>query len=137
METTILSQKSTNADLVRRGYEAFNNADMATLNEVFADDCSWHTPGKSPIAGKNKGKDKVFTQFGKYGAGTNGTFKAILKNIAVCDDGTIVTIHRNTAERNGKKLDVDCCVVFEFRDGQAISGKEFFFDLNSWDDFWN
>jgi hypothetical protein len=137
METTTMNRTSTNADVVRRGYEAFNKADIATLNEIFHDNSSWHTPGKSPLGGNHKGKQAVFTQFGRYGGETSGTFKAILKTVAVCDDGRVVGIHHNTGERNGKKLDVDCCIVFEFRDGQVLSGKEFFFDLNAWDDFWS
>jgi uncharacterized protein len=137
MEATTMNKKTTNTDLLRRGYEAFNNADMATLNELFHDDSTWDSPGKGPLAGHRKGKLAVFNQFGRYGSETNGTFQARLKTIAVNEDGTVVGIHRNTGERNGKKLDVDCCIVFEFRDGQVISGKEYFFDLNSWDAFWS
>jgi hypothetical protein len=135
METTMI--KTSNAETVRRGYAAFNAADLATLNEIFHDNASWHTPGKSPAAGLRKGKDVVFTQFGRYGGETNGSFKAILKTVAVCDDGRVVGIHHNTGERKGKKLDVDCCIVFEFKDGQVISGTEYFFDLNAWDEFWS
>ena len=53
------------------------------------------------------------------------------------DDGCVVGIHRNTAERNGKKLDVDCCIVFEVKDGRMVSGREHFYDLNAWDEFWS
>jgi ketosteroid isomerase-like protein len=137
MEVTTLNNTTTNADLVRRGYEAFNTADIATLNELFHDDCSWHTPGKSPVAGNYHGKQAVFTQFGRYGGETHGSFRALLKTVAVTEDGTVVGIHRNTGERNGKKLEVDCCIIFRFKDGQLISGTEYFFDLHSWDAFWS
>ena len=137
METNTLVMTATGADLVKRGYAAFNTADIAALNEIFHDNSSWHTPGKSSIGGFRKGKGDVFTQFGRYGGETNGTFKAALKTVAVGDDGRIVAIHTNTGERKGKKLDVDCCIVFEVKDGQIISGKEYFFDLNAWDDFWS
>jgi ketosteroid isomerase-like protein len=40
-----------NEELVRRGYEAFNNADVETLREVFADTTIFHEPGRSPISG--------------------------------------------------------------------------------------
>jgi hypothetical protein len=40
-----------NAEIVRRGYEAFNNADIDTLAELMDENASWHTPGRSPIAG--------------------------------------------------------------------------------------
>jgi uncharacterized protein len=135
METTMI--KTSNAETVRRGYAAFNNADISTLNELFHDNTSWHTPGKSSVAGMRKGKEAVFTQFGRYGGETNGTFKAELKSVAVCDDGRVVGIHHNSGERNGKKLDVDCCIVFEFKDGQVMSGTEYFFDLAAWDAFWS
>jgi len=68
-----------NAEVVRRGYEAFNKADIATLTEIMDENTSWHTPGRSPIAGHYQGRDAVFAQFGRYGGDTGGTFKAELK----------------------------------------------------------
>ena len=126
-----------NAVLVRKGYEAFNNGDMKTLTELFNPNATWHSPGKSRIAGDYKGREAVFGQFGRYGGETNGTFKAILKDLAICQDGHVVGIQRATAERNGKKLDVDCCIVFELKDGLFVDGKEYIYDLNAWDAFWS
>ena len=54
-----------NGDIVRRGYEAFNAADMKTLSELFDKDASWHTPGRGPIAGDRVGRDAVFGQFAR------------------------------------------------------------------------
>ena len=45
-----------NAAIVRRDYEAFNAADMETLTELFDESASWHTPGRSPIAGDHAGR---------------------------------------------------------------------------------
>ena len=137
MENIIMTIAEQNAELVRRGYAAFNAGDMKTLTELFHENSSWHTPGKSSIAGSRKGRDAVFAQFGRYGGDTGGTFKAVLQDVAMCEDGHIVGIHHNTAERNGKKLDVDCCIVFEIRDGRVLDGKEYFFDLHAWDAFWS
>jgi ketosteroid isomerase-like protein len=36
-----------NAAIVRRGYEAFNSGDLTTLPELFGDNVSWHTSGRS------------------------------------------------------------------------------------------
>ncbi len=55
-----------NAEIVRRGYHAFNTADMETLTELFDENASWHTPGRS-IGGDRKGREAVFAQFGRYG----------------------------------------------------------------------
>jgi hypothetical protein len=74
--------------------------------------------------------------FGRYGGETNGTFKADLKQVFGSDNGRVVAIHHNSGERNGKRLDSDCCIVFEVKNGQIVSGREYFFDLHNWDAFW-
>ena len=124
------------AAVVRRGYEAFNRADMETLTELFDENASWHTPGNSSAAGDRVGRDAVFAQFGRYGGETEGTFKAELKHVAA-GDGRVVGIHHNSGERNGKQLDVDCCIVFKIEDGRIIEGREHFYDLHNWDEFWS
>jgi ketosteroid isomerase-like protein len=58
-----------NAELVRRGYEAFNNANLETLTEIFDESASWHTPGRGPLAGDRVGRDAVFAQFGQCARG--------------------------------------------------------------------
>jgi len=128
--------KTHNVELVRRGYEAFNTADIETLTELMAPNASWHTPGRGPLAGDYEGRDAVFGQFGLYGGQTNGTFRATLQHVLATDEGCAVAVHHNTGERNGKTLDVSCCVVFEIEDGQVVSGREYFHDLQAWDDFW-
>ena len=125
------------AELVRRGYEAFNAGDMDTLTELFDENASWHTPGRSSIAGDHEGRDAAFTQFGRYGGDTGGTFKAELRYVLADDDGHVVGVHHNSAERNGKQLDVDCALVFEIKDGRVVDGREYFYDLNAWDEFWS
>lgn len=126
-----------NAELVRRGYEAFNTADVATLAEIFDESASWHTPGRSPLAGDAVGRDAVFAQFGRYGEGTGGTFRAELQHVLADDTGRVVALHHNSGTRAGRTLDVDCCIVFEIKDGRCVDGREFFSDLHAWDEFWS
>jgi ketosteroid isomerase-like protein len=127
----------TNADVVRRGYQAFNEADVATLDELFTDDATWTTPGTSGAAGTARGKDAVFAQFGRYGGETDGTFRADLATVFESDDGRVVGLHHNAGERNGRRLDTDCCIVFEVEDGRIRSGTEHFLDLHNWDQCWS
>jgi hypothetical protein len=132
-----MTEAEKNAETVRRGYAAFNSGDMKTLTEIFDESASWHTPGRSPLAGDRNGRDATFAQFGRYSGGTGGTFRAVLKSVGMSDDGRVVAIHHNTAKRDGKQLDVDCCLVFEFKDGRVIDGREYFFDLYAWEKFWS
>ncbi|MDH4111708.1 MAG: nuclear transport factor 2 family protein [Actinomycetota bacterium] len=132
-----MSLRDENAEVVRRAYEAFNTADMATLTELFDENASWHTPGRSSIAGDYQGRDEVFGQFGRFVEGTGGSFKAVLQNVYASQDGRVVALHHNTGERNGNQLDVDCCITFEIKDGRCVYGAEHFFDLYAWDEFWS
>jgi ketosteroid isomerase-like protein len=126
-----------NAEIVRRGYAAFNAADVKTLSELFNESASWHTPGRSPLAGDRQGREATFAHFGRYVGETGGTFKAELQRVLTDEDGRVIGIHRNTAERDGKKLDVYCCIVFEVEDGRITDGREHFYDLHAWDEFWS
>lgn len=126
-----------NADIVRRGYEAFNTADLDLLTELFDEQASWHTPGRGILAGDRAGRDEVFTQFGRYMQDTGGTFKAELKSVLADEDGRVVAIHHNSGVRNGKRLDVDCCIVFDVKNGRIVDGKEHFYNVHAWDAFWS
>jgi ketosteroid isomerase-like protein len=126
-----------NVEVVRRGYHGFNTADVDLLIRVFHEQVSWHTPGQTSIAGDRQGRDTVFTHFGRYGGETAGTFRADVLNLFESDDGRVVGLHRNTGVRNGKHLDVSCCIVVEIKDGRILSGTEYFFDLYAWDAFWS
>jgi uncharacterized protein len=126
-----------NTAIVRRGYEAFSRGDLTALAGLFGDDVSWHTPGGSPLAGDVVGRKAVFARLGRYVTETGGTFRVELKRVLTDEDGRVIGIHHNVAERDGKRLDVYCCVVFEVEDGRIVDGREHFFDLQAWDEFWS
>jgi len=126
-----------NAATIRRGYEAFNRGDMNTLTELFDENASWPTPGRSKLANDYKGRDAVFAYFGRLGQETAGNFKADLQHLLADDGGRVVGIQRNKAERNGKRLDVGVCIVFQLENGRVTEGREHFHDLYAWDEFWS
>ena len=125
------------AEIVRRGYHAFNTADLDLFTTLSVDDLSWETPGTSPIAGLRQGREAVYAQYGTYLGGTDGTFRAELHYVAADEQGRAIGVHRNTGTRNGKTLDTMCCITVVVRDGKIVSGKEHFFDLYNWDRFWS
>ncbi len=126
-----------NVAVMQRAYDAFNTADMDTLVEVFDESADWHLPGRSSMAKDYRGRDALLAYFGQLGQETNGTFRAELERFMADDDGRVVGFQRSTAERNGEKLDVGCCIVFQVKDGRIIDGREHFEDLYAWDEFWS
>ena len=129
--------ESTAVAIVRRGYQAFNEADLETLTRLFDPQATWHTPGRSALGGDRRGRDAVFAQFARYGSGTHGSFRAALQDVLGGEDGRVVGIHHSSARRNGKALNTSCCVVFQVRQGRIVSGSEHYCDLHQWDEFWS
>ena len=71
-----MSQTMTNTDVVRRGYQAFNEADIDTLTRLFDERASWDTPGHGVVSRVARDRDAVFANFARYGELTAGTLKA-------------------------------------------------------------
>jgi ketosteroid isomerase-like protein len=125
-----------NAAILRRAYAAFNSGDLNTLIEIFDESAVWHLPGRSAMAKDYQGRDATLAYFGRIAQETGGTFQAELQHVLANDEDRVVGIQRSIAERNGKRLDVGNCIVFQFTDGRIIDGREHFHDLYAWDEFW-
>ena len=126
-----------NLAIVRRGYEAFNKGDLETLTEIFDEDAAWHLPGRSSLAGDHEGRDAAFAYFARLGQESGGTFQAEVQALIADDADRVVGIQRSTAERNGKRLGVGDCIVFQLKDGRVIDGRDHIDDLYAWDEFWS
>ena len=88
--------------LVKRGYEAFNSADIATLTELIADDAVQTMVGDNLVSGEFKGRDNILGMYAKLGELTNGTYAVEIEQTFTDGNGTVVVVHRQTAERDGQ-----------------------------------
>ena len=100
-----------NAAIVRRGYEAFDSGDhRRRLTELFGENASWHTPGRSPLAGDIVGRDAVRGPVSAATAvETGGTFKADLKQRAhrrgrPRDRSSTTTVAERERQATGRRL---------------------------------
>ncbi len=108
-----------NEELTRRGYAAFASGDMATLNELFADDIVWHVSGRGPMSGDFEGKDAVLAYFGRLAQETGGNFRIEIHDVLANDDHA-VALTTASGERQGKTLENAKGVqVFHVRDGKV------------------
>jgi len=126
-----------NVAIMRRGYAAFNSGDLNTLVELFDEGAVWHLPGRSRFAGDYQSREATLAYFGQLAQETGGTFQAELQHVLADDEDRVIGIQRSTAQRDGKRLDVDNCIVFELKDGRVVDGREHFEDLYAWDQFWS
>jgi ketosteroid isomerase-like protein len=107
-----------NEELARRGYAAFATGDMATLDELFADDIVWHVSGRSPMSGDFEGKEAVLAYFGRLAQETGGNFRIEIHDM-LANDEHVVALTTANAERQGKSLENAKGVqIFHVRDGK-------------------
>ena len=127
-----------NADLLRKGYDAFSKGDLDTIrNEVFSPDIAFHVAGRNPLSGDYRGVDEVMAFFGRLFELSGGTFALELHDV-VANDGHAVGLSRLSAQREGKTLDGAKGVeVYHVQDGRVTEAWLTTEDDYSFDEFWS
>jgi ketosteroid isomerase-like protein len=105
-----------NADLVRKGFEAFAAGDTAAMDQLMADDARWHFPGTGPFAGDFEGKEAIFGSFAQ-GLQETDSFQQEIHAV-LADDEHAVALVKTTAARGGKTLEYDTVFVFHVAGGK-------------------
>ena len=124
-----------NADLLNKGYDAFDKGDLDTVRGLFADDIVFHVTGNSQLAGDYRGIDEVFGFFGKLVELSGGTFK-IERHAVLADDEHATVLSTSSAEREGKSLSAKTVDVFHLADGKVIETWTIAEDQAAEDEFW-
>jgi ketosteroid isomerase-like protein len=125
-----------NAQLIRRGYQAFSTGDIATLSELFTKDILWHEAGSAatPLAGDYKGQEAVFTMFGQLVELTS-EFKVTVEEV-VADEHQAVAIHETYARRGATTYRCRESVVFHMLEGKVTDAWHTVPDLEAYEMFW-
>jgi ketosteroid isomerase-like protein len=108
-----------NVALIRRGFEAFNKGDLATLSELLTTDCVQHMPGNNRFTGDRKGRDNILAMYGEMAQLTDGTMQAVLSDVYATDHGA-VGLYTASAKRNGQTINEKYALVFTIVDGKVI-----------------
>ncbi len=101
-----------NAALLRRITDAMRVGDMATLEELVADDIVWHEIGRSE---PTRGKDALRAEMG--GADYEITYQT---HDVVANDDHAVVLGEAKATRGGKTLDYRTAEIYHVRDGRIV-----------------
>lgn len=124
-----------NEELVRRGFKAFEQGDMETLSQLFADDATWHSAGDSPVTGVFTGKDEIFANFGMVQQRVD-TLEQDIHDVLANDDHAVALV-KFKATRDGKQLEQDQAFVFHVDDEKVQSVWLLNFDTREADEFWS
>jgi ketosteroid isomerase-like protein len=126
-----------NVELIRRGFEAFNRADVAALSTLISSDAVQHMPGgPNTFAGDHIGRDAILAMYGEMGAETGGTFGADLQDVKADGADRVVAQYLARGDRHGKSLGTRHTITFAMTNGTATDITDTTVDEAAWNDFW-
>lgn len=126
-----------NEDLLRRYFKAAESGDLATLDEVFADDVVGHIAGGHELSGDHRGKQAVFAFFGTLAKLSNGTAQLRLRD-AIADDWFAVALVEATGRVGANAIDGEPGVlVLRIADGRFVEWWSHHYDQQKMDEFWS
>jgi ketosteroid isomerase-like protein len=120
----------------KRMIAAFNAGDLSAVETLVAPDLEYTIPGRSPVACHTRGVAAHLTMLKQVRERSEGTLR--LEPRAVTADGDYLIVWgRISAERAGKRLDSDHCVMYRFANGKIVEGRTVPVDQYAFDAFWS
>jgi ketosteroid isomerase-like protein len=129
------SSDTTNAELIRSGYEAFSRGDVGGALAVFAEDILWHVPGRGPLSRDYHGHAEVLGFFETFMTLSGGTFRIQVDDVLAKGD-TVVVLCTESAQRNGEPWSSPQVHVWTMRGGRAVRFWQYQGDQQTEDEFW-
>jgi ketosteroid isomerase-like protein len=122
------------AELVRRGYDAFIAGDMEFLNEHLHENVVWHAPGTNLLSGDHTGREEVLAFFARSVQVALPEFQ--IHDIVASDDH-VVGLSTITWRRNDDQSTFEDHVaqVFHLDGGRVLEVWTMAEDLAGFDEF--
>lgn len=124
-----------NAELARRGLEAFIKGDLATVGELLADDIVWHVGGNNPLTGDYRGKEAVMGFFARMAGIATPTMS--IHDVVANDEHAIALVETGGTKPDGTSLQQRSVQVYHVRDGKAREAWFYNEDQAALDAFWS
>src|SRR4051812_28038229 len=103
---------------LRRGYDAFEKAEVETVRSLLADDVVVHVGGRSVLAGDYKGHDEVFDLIVRLIDASAGTHHVVVREV-VADGRTGVVLATHEMRRDDVLHRFDAVHVWELGNGKG------------------
>jgi len=125
-----------NAELIKRGYDAFARADLPAVFEILDSGITWHVPGSSPLSGDYKGHGEVGGFFARTMELSAGTFAIDIQDVLAAGE-RVVVLCTVSAERHGQSWSSPEVHVWRVTGGRAVDFCEFQGNEHTEDAFWS
>lgn len=114
------------ADLIKRGYDAWNAGDRSWVLEHLAPDVEWATPPDDPEPGVYHGHDEVIGFWDQWRAAVGQLEFEIIELLRSGPHTLVVTKRTGTGAHSGLEVSDRICQVFTFEGSQCIRVREFY-----------
>jgi ketosteroid isomerase-like protein len=104
------------ADLVRKGYEAWNNGDRQWVLDHMDPDVEWVSPPDDPDPGVHRGYQGVERFWGQWRAAVGQLFFEPIEIVEAGEQVAVVARRSGTGEHSGAEIADTVVQVFTFRD---------------------
>ena len=122
------------AELVRRGYDAFIAGDMVFLNEHLHENVVWHAPGTNLLSGDHTGREDVLAFFARTVQVALPEFQ--IHDIVASDDHTVGLLTITWRRNDNQSTFVDhVSQVFHLDGGRVLEVWTMSEDLAGFDRF--
>jgi len=135
--TTTTSTASTDIDLVRTGFKAVADGDMAGFAAMFHPDATWNHRNDDQLGGVKEGVDAIVGFLGESMELTAGTLRPVPEIYLPDGDGRVAVVTRISGTRpDGRSFDDLQILLFVLADGRARSVDQFVGDPTAVTAFW-
>ncbi|MEV5379322.1 MULTISPECIES: nuclear transport factor 2 family protein [Streptomyces] len=126
-----------NRKLIEGAYRAFAIGDIPAVLQAFAEEITWHVPGRSPLSGDYRGHREIVEFFGRVMELSEGSFRIRVDDV-LTDTSRVVVLCTVSAERSGRAPWSSPEVhVWDIAAGKAVAFREFQGDQQAEDAFWS
>lgn len=102
---------------------------------MYAEDITWHVPGRSPLSGDYTGHAEVLDFFDHCARLSESTMQVVPQEILASGD-RVVVLCTIAARRGGRAVSFPEVHVWRIVDGRAVEFVEYKGDQQAEDEFW-
>jgi len=128
---------TTDVAVVRAGFEAFANGDVAGFADMFAPDATWNHRNDDRLGGIHQGSDGIMAFIGESAQLTAGTLRAEPQTMMGDGQGNVAVLVRVGATRpDGRAFDNPQILLFKVEGDRVRSVDQFVGDPSAVKAFW-
>jgi ketosteroid isomerase-like protein len=128
----------TDVAVVRAGFEAVANGDLAAFRDQFHADATWHHRNDDRLGGMHRGSDAIVAFLAESMTLTGGTLRAMPLSILTDGDGRVAVLTRVSGTRpDGRSFDDRQILLFTIEHGRVRSVDQFVGDPKAVTAFWD